>query len=181
MSRSPALDDHLQRALAAIGSRGVEVRSWPDPAPRAPGAASRPVLHIVAAGADPPPYRALHNWVRAPFDLEELYGRADQLLNEARPLGPVMVTVEDQVLRVDDAVVVLSPLEERVLLPLVDDLGALVTRARVEGAGWPDGPAGPARLGQVITAIRRRLVGLPLRLHTVRAQGFVLERVPPAS
>lgn len=62
---------------------------------------------------------------------------------------------------------------------LVEHLGSLVRREDLVLAGWPDPAARPARLGQVVAALRRRLGSVPLELHTVRSLGFVLERNAP--
>jgi len=85
-------------------------------------------------------------------------------------------------LRVGDDMVVLSRLEARLMRTLIDSMGMLVLRADLVAAVWPDGPpADPRAIDNRIKSVRARLVGFPLRIHTIHGRGLILERVRTAS
>lgn len=183
--------DPIARALSWVASRGVEVRPWPPPAPdhaaalvdgapafRGSSEPSHPVLYLVEPGMEPPICHDLEDWVRIPLDLSELTARADRLVAWSRDLGAVYTRIdEDDLLRIGDAMVVLSPLEARLMRTLIDSMGMLVLREDLVAAVWPDGPpCDPRALDNRIKAVRARIKGLPLCIHTVHGRGLVLER-----
>ncbi len=89
---------------------------------------------------------------------------------------------DHDVLRVGDQIVILSPQEARLIGALIDALGHLVVREQLMSAIWPDAaPDDPRALDNRLKALRARLEGLPLRIHTVRGRGLLLERVPDAA
>lgn len=174
--------DPITRALSWLSTRGVEVRTWP-PAPGTPdpGPVDHPVLFVVEPGAEPPLCRDLEDWVRLPLDLAELSARADRLVAWSRHLGTVYTRVDDDdILRVGDQMAVLSELEARLMRRLIASMDMLVLREDLIEATWPDHrPADNRALDNRVKAIRARLVGLPLRLHTVHGRGLLLERMGP--
>ncbi|WP_426571414.1 winged helix-turn-helix domain-containing protein [Aquihabitans sp. McL0605] len=172
--------DPLSTTMSWISTRGVETRGWPA---RGHGSAAdptdHPVLYLVDQGAEPPACSLLEDWIRLPLELDELIARTDRLIARSRRAGSVFTRVdEDDVLRVGDDMVVLSPLEARLLRPLIDSMGMLVTRDELIEAIWPeDVPADPRALDNRTKAVRQRIEGLPLRIHTVRGRGLLLERL----
>jgi DNA-binding response OmpR family regulator len=78
---------------------------------------------------------------------------------------------------VGEHIVILSEQEERLVRALADRPGQLVPRDELQLAVWPDGaPADPRALDNRVKTLRARLRGLPLRIHTIRGQGLLLER-----
>lgn len=185
--------DPIARAISWISTRGVELRTWPPPAPDHaaalvavpptdldPSVADHPVLYLVEPGMAPPICRDLEDWVRIPLDLAELNARADRLVAWSRDLGALYTRVDDDdVLRVGDDMVVLSQLESRLMRALIDSMGMLLLRDDLIATVWPDGPpSDPRALDNRVKSLRARLDGLPLQIHTVRGRGLLLERLP---
>lgn len=170
-------EEPVRRALAWIAARGIDVRPWPHPDGHPPAGASRAVLHVVQADAEPPRCGEREDWIREPLDRDELYARADLLLARAQRHGPVSVEVDDDgILRVDDRIVILSPTEADVLRVLVSHLDRIVDRADLVRAVWGRADAEVRLLAKHVAALRRRLDGLPLELHAVRGRGLLLVR-----
>ncbi len=180
--------DPIARALSWISTRGVEVRSWPPPTPDGPAELTdvgppsatepiRPVLYLVEAGMEPPICGDLEDWVRIPIDVGELTARADRLIAWARDLGTVSTRIDDDdLLWVGDEMVVLSPLEARLMRTLIESMGMLVLREDLMVAVWPGGPpSDPRALDNRVKAVRARIDGLPLCVYTVHGRGLVLE------
>ncbi len=185
---STVAGDPVARALSWTSTRGVEVRSWPPPAPDHAAALSvarsdeaadraRPVLYLVEPGTEPPICHDLEDWVRIPIDVGELTARADRLIAWSQDLGAVFTRIDDDdLLWVGDEMVVLSPLEARLMRTLIESMGMLVLREDLMAAVWPDGPPSDSRaLDNRVKAVRARIDGLPLCVHTVHGRGLVLE------
>jgi hypothetical protein len=184
---SPLTRDRVGSTISWIATRGIEVRSWPPPEPPDPDRAAgpldgtdglHPVLFLVEPGCAPPACRDLEDWVRIPIDVDELTARADRLVAWSRDLGAQATVVdEDDLLHVGADLVVLSPLEARLMRALIGSMGRLVPRAELVAAVWPDGPpADPRALDNRVKALRTRIAGVALRIHTVHGRGLVLER-----
>lgn len=175
------VDEPVQRALAWASGRGIAVRPWPDPHGDDHALVHQPTLWVVTDGESPPVLDATQDWLRAPIDRDELYARADALLARARSLGPVRVSLDDdQVLRVDDTTLILSPTEADLAAILIARLGQVVGRDEVTRALWPGRGHRTDLLPKHVRSLRRRLHAVALDLHTVRGQGLLLERRPPA-
>lgn len=161
--------------LAWLVERGLAIR-LPDDPPAGEGRDGRPVLHVLARSAAPPPCSALEDWIRIPIDRDDLVVRADRLLARARARRAPSVAVVDGVLRSAGAVEVLSPQEERLIGALLAKPDQLVSREELVAAIWPDGaPSDPRALDNRVKTLRRRLDRFPLRLHTVRGRGLLIE------
>lgn len=172
--------DPADQALAWAAARGIDVRRWPDPAaPIVDHLVRQPVLHVVEPEADPPRVGELQDWVRRPLDPDEVYARADRLLTRARRSGPVRLAVDpDGVLAVDDRLVILSPTQTALASLLVSRLGEVVAREELVAHLWPDRARDLRLLDKPLGSLRRRLHGLPLRLHAVRHRGILLATTP---
>jgi DNA-binding response OmpR family regulator len=82
----------------------------------------------------------------------------------------------DGLLRRGGRWVAVSPLEQRVLVPLLVRPGSLVSRAELLDAACPGVESDETRaLDRVIRRLRLRLAPLGVRVHTVRGSGFLLE------
>jgi len=157
----------------------VAVRAWPSAVARAADETlAHPVLYLVDAHAEPPRCSTLEDWVRAPIDVDELYARADRLVARFTELTERLTVVDDSdTLRVGDAIVILSPQEGRLMRLLIDQMGEIVRRDELMATVWPDGPpADPRALDNRVKSLRLRLGPVPLRIHTVRGRGLLLER-----
>jgi DNA-binding response OmpR family regulator len=75
----------------------------------------------------------------------------------------------------------LSPLEVRLVRALLERPGAVIPRQQLIEAGWPpdDSTNGPSRnaLDTRVLRMRRRLEPIGLTVRTVRARGYVLDRL----
>lgn len=167
--------DPVAVAMSWTASRGIDIRRWPQDG--RPIASEHPVLYLLAPGAEPPRCGLLEDWLRLPIELDELHARADRLLARAATTGAALIRVDDGALHVGDSIVILSEQEERLVRVLIERQGQLVPRGELQRAVWPDGaPADPRALDNRVKTLRARLRGLPLRIHTIRGQGLLLER-----
>lgn len=160
----------------------VALVHWPADEPERTrlAAAGAPRVLLVAGHAAPPRcVDALEDWVREPFDLDEVEVRAATLARRARD--------HDQTPRIDGdgrvwrcgASVVLPPAQVPVARLLVSRLGRVVPAGEIcavyVGAG---GSTHPKALKAMIGRIKQRLAGLELRLVNVRERGYLLEPTP---
>ncbi|QXC59654.1 helix-turn-helix domain-containing protein [Aquihabitans sp. G128] len=182
LTKARPTSDPIAHAISWISTRGIQVERRTsshldlDLTPPA-----HPTLYLLDPGVMPPMnWSALEDWVRLPAEASELYDRADRLLARAAMSGGFRTFVDDDdVLRVGARLVPLSPLEASLVRELLAHAGTLVRREALEEALWPDGSAPEARaLDNRIKRLRRHLDGLPLRIHTVRARGFLIEQRP---
>lgn len=180
MSDSTCLaSDPVAIALSWISSRGVEMRPSTSAVALGRAAADHPVLHLLDPGVEPPPCSELEDWIRVPIDLDELHSRANRLLARARHMGASLVRVDEAgTLRVGDRIIVLSLQEASLMAVLIEHLGEVVLRDDITEAIWPDGPPhDPRALDNRVKTLRQRIRGVPLRIHTVRGRGLLLERM----
>lgn len=138
----------------------------------------RPVLHLLEPGVRAPDrWGELEDWVRLPADPHELYDRADRLLRRAEARNAARMEVDaDDIFRVGPHLVTLSPMEAQIVRLLLAEERRVVARERIEDELWgSDGPPDHRALDNRVKRVRNRLAGLPVRIHTVRAKGYVLE------
>lgn len=179
--------DHDVDRLASIHFRGIDLRPWPsaDGHPERsddPPGPDRPVLHLVGPGATPPWCSELEDWVRLPCDDAELAARVDRLaLRVVAHQAAGAVVDDDGVLRLGDHLVVLSVQEARLARVLLARRGEVVPRDALHDAIWGDDPPDdPRALDNRVKALRVRLQGLPIEIHTVRGRGMLLDVALPA-
>ncbi|MGI8757618.1 MAG: winged helix-turn-helix domain-containing protein [Acidimicrobiales bacterium] len=172
-------------ALAHTADRGITVEPWPPPDQTHPREdLDQPVLYLVAPDAQPPrTWGPLEDWIRTTADNNELYHRADRLLDRAFQFGALSVSVDDDdILRVGASLTILSTLEARLFRVLLAALGEVVSRERAIASVWPDGaPSDTRALDNRLKMLRQRLTGLPFGIHTVRGRGLLLEWDAPAT
>lgn len=180
LTQAPNQRDATSIAISRASARGVDVVWW-QPERTVTGAnSSRPVLYLVEAGATPPAtWGVLEDWVRLPADAGEVYDRAERLLLRFDGAHLTTEVDEDGVLRAGDALVPLSPMEGNLMGALLEAPNAMVSRQDLEARLWPDGrPSDPRAIDNRIKVLRRSITGLPMRIHTVRGRGFMLEMIP---
>lgn len=172
----------VDRVITRASARGVAIRSWSDRLHAVPDPhVHQPVIFTVDGDAPPPSgLGPLEDWVREPLDPDELAARVDRLLARARTLGPVQLSLDaDGLLRIDQHLLILSPIETQLMAVLVPRLGELVSRADLVAEVWPGQEANVRLLNRHLVNLRKRLRGLPLAIHSVRSYGILLDKVAP--
>jgi DNA-binding response OmpR family regulator len=135
----------------------------------------QPRLLLIPSDADPPVSgEDLEDWVRTPADPLEVHARVTTLkVRAARVARPQLD--DSGRLYVGSHWVDLSPIEYRLVGPLLEYFGALVSRDELLNAAWPDAHPSPNQLDVHILRLRRRLEPTGLRLRTLRTRGYSLD------
>jgi DNA-binding response OmpR family regulator len=131
-------------------------------------------LLLVEPGAAPPVGDScLEDWLRLPADDADVRARIRALAGRAahHPARPSLG--EHGELTHRDSIVFLSPVDRRLVAPLVDSFGCGVADAELHDAAWPDGGAEQA-LRVHMSRLRRRLAPLGLTIVSVRGFGYML-------
>jgi hypothetical protein len=157
-------------------SDGVVVAHWPRDAARAAelARARTPRLFLVAPEADPP--EATDNlcaWVRLPAHERDVQALIVELRSRASVDRPILG--DHGLLWRGKRWVALSPIEARLTEAFIARPGRVLSRARLEKTGWPDGSPNDRSVDARIKALRRRIAPIGLRIHTVRGQGYIAE------
>jgi hypothetical protein len=133
------------------------------------------LLVVAARHAPPATWDALEDWVREGVDEVEVFARRELLRRRQARRAPAVLD-GDGLLRRGGRWVAVSPLEQRVLVPLLVRPGSLVSRAELLDAACPGVESDETRaLDRVIRRLRLRLAPLGVRVHTVRGSGFLLD------
>ncbi len=178
------MDAPLERVPDALDEvDGVVVVNWPEHAARASDLARTrtPHLFVVAPGAEPPEIADdLSAWIRLPAAERDIHAAIVELRSRASVVRPILG--EHGLLWRGTRWVALSPIEARLTAAFVARPGRVLSRARLEMTGWPDGRPSERSVDARIKALRRRVAPLGMRIHTVRGQGYIAEIQPlPAS
>ncbi|MCU1375226.1 MAG: helix-turn-helix protein [Actinomycetia bacterium] len=91
--------------------------------------------------------------------------------------GTVPTLEEYDLLRRGDEWVALSSSEALVMALLLDRVGRVVGRDRLEAAVWPQDSPPRSLLNQLVIRVRRRIAPLDLEIATVRGRGYLLRDV----
>jgi len=169
-----APSERVQDALEEVD--GVVVVAWPEDADRATDLAHArtPHLFLVAPGAEPPETTDdLSAWIRMPAIERDVHAKIVELRSRASIARPILG--EHGVLWRGTRWVALSPIEARLTAAFIARPGRVLSRARLEMTGWPDGRPSERSVDARIKALRRRVASLGLRIHTVRGQGYIAE------
>ncbi len=136
-----------------------------------------PRVLLVDAGSAPPVVTdELEDWIRVPADEVDLHARVAALERRTRARADTVPTLDDDgVLRHAGGWVPLPPVEARLTRALLERRGAVVSRATLGRAGWPDGAPGRNALDVHVLRLRRRLTPVGLAIRTVRSRGYLLE------
>lgn len=178
------MDAPLERVPDALEEiDGVVVVDWPAQKARATDLvrARTPHLCLVAPGAEPPAVDDdLSAWIRLPAPERDIHAAIVDLRSRASVARPILG--EHGLLWRGTRWVALSPIEARLTAAFVARPGRVLSRARLEKTGWPDGRPSERSVDARIKALRRRIAPIGMRIHTVRGQGYIAEIQPmPAS
>ncbi len=131
---------------------------------------------IVDSEARPPASTdILEDWVRLPVAAADARARVRGLearVNELKPHIPCLDSAGAVEYR--SARVGLSPLQARLMSPLIDRFDTVANRQTLAQIGWPDGDLRPNTLDVHMMRLRRRVESLGLQIRTVRSRGFLL-------
>lgn len=125
-----------------------------------------------------PPVAAdpLEDWVRESAGDLDVRARIEGLrLRLEQTLELVPELDENGVIRFGERWAPLPPVEARLTSVLVQRFGAVVSRADLSAAGWPEGAPGRNALDVHVLRLRRRLQPVRLAIRTVRSRGYLLE------
>ena len=157
----------------------VTVLRWPEERRRREDLAERGRARLLLVDVDaPPPIAAdpLEDWVREPAGDLDVRARMEGLrLRLEQTLELVPELDDDGVIRFGERWAPLPPVEARLTRALVTRFGAVVSRAELSAAGWPDGAPGRNALDVHVLRLRRRLEPVRLAIRTVRSRGYLLE------
>lgn len=159
----------------------VALIRWPAENSRRTELAGRavPRLLLLERGAKPPTcLDPLEDWVRVPASPDEVRARAANLAARSQQSFPRGVSLDDQgVLRFGSTKTRLTPLQARLMTPLVERSGAVVGRLELAEAGWGtrERPVKPNALEANMVRLRRQIEPLGLVIRTVRSRGYVLD------
>jgi hypothetical protein len=167
-------------ARSANGRPAIAVLRWPDDhaAVDALRRSHQPRL-LVVESADVPVIASddLEDWVRLPVDDRDVRARLERLWDHfaRQPTRPVLDGFGR--LLFGDHWVGLSVVDERLMRPLVDRFGNVVSYRDLLCAGWPGQVKDKSILRPRISGLRRRLYPTGLEIRSVRDVGHVLELV----
>jgi hypothetical protein len=157
----------------------VELVEWPQGDQRRSqlAAIGFPRLLLVAPGATAPTCDdVLEDWVRLPAQDDEMASRLATLRSRARTSPARMPRIDDDgVVRFAGGWVALPPVEARIMTALVARFGAVVRRAHLAEAGWPNGAPGRNALDVHVLRLRRRIDSVGLSIRTIRSRGYLLD------
>lgn len=176
--------DPPQATLQRLEDLGIELARWPavgsGVTPVGRDRSATPRLYLVEEGFAPPAHCGpFEDWARLPAPEDELFHRARTLLTRANAVTAVAV-LDDLLLRVDGRSIILSDKEASLLRMLLDQPGQVVTSEDIVAGVWPgeDISDPPEAIHNPLRTLRRRLLDTPVRIHTVRGRGLLVELQP---
>jgi DNA-binding response OmpR family regulator len=132
---------------------------------------------VVVVDEGPPPMDGdcLEEWLRTPVDVDELKARVATVWSRAQRHGVVPTVDADGVLRYRGKIVMLAPLQRRLVEPLIERLGAVVGRETLLRRAWPTGAPEKRNVLDVhVARLRKQFADVGLELKTVRRRGYLL-------
>ena len=157
-------------------SRDVVVLSWPNQEPERKRLErdSIPRLWLVERGIDPPTGDScLEDWLRLPAEDADVRARLVSLAGRAahHPSRP-MLDAHGQLTR-NGTVVILSPVEQHIATPLIENFEHAVAEDDLIAAAWHEGGSEDT-LRVHVSRLRRRLGPIGLTITNIRAYGYVM-------
>lgn len=138
-------------------------------------------VQMLNAGAD--------DFLGKPFDVDELDARIRAIVRRNRALvqelpccGRLRMDVGSGAFYVDDAILELTPREQRLLAELIARAGAVVPRDRLFRAVFAgESKIGPQALDVVVHRARKKLAAAGVTLVTLRGLGYVMRAATEAA
>jgi DNA-binding winged helix-turn-helix (wHTH) protein len=136
------------------------------------------VLLLVEPHVAPPDVEdGLEDWVRLPAVDGDVRARMRTLLLRAHRRRGVTLDPQGRLHR-GDRWVALSPLEMRIVEPMVERFGRVTSRETVIQRAWPEGLPNRNALDAHLLRLRRRVETIGLEIRTVRSRGYALQARP---
>ena len=170
------IDDATLPNRFAPGDVHVAILYWPEEHALATDLshAGAPKLLLVAPSAPPPgDWDVLTDWIRLPAEPREIQIRAEVLRRRAHRRPHPHLDDSDLAWR-GDVWVALSPVEARLLAPLLERPGRVFSRRQLSQIVWPDGISSDRAVDSYVRRLRRRIPELGLAIHTVHKRGYFL-------
>jgi hypothetical protein len=167
---------HTDVVLYAGMDRDVVVLPWPllEAERVRLDHAGVPHLLLVEAGIAPPIAEScLEDWLRLPADDVDVRARVVSLSRRAAHHPIVPVVDEHGQLTHRGLAVFLSPLEHRLVVPLIENFGHGVADEELVDGAWPEG-GGEQVLRVHVSRLRRRIAPLGLSVVSIRGFGYLL-------
>jgi len=135
-----------------------------------------PRLLLVEPSAEPPLcVDALEDWVRLPVSRGDRNARIRSLeARSGRHGREVPVLSRDGTLDFRGESTQLSEIQARVIAPMIDRFGGVVSRETLAGQAWPGAPSTGNNLDVTVARLRRQVGPLGLMIKTVRSRGYLL-------
>ena len=158
-----------------VGVVVVAVVRWPSEQEMRVSLASegRPRLLLLEAGPPPVITDPLEDWIRLPIDDSEMWARLESL--RQRWEAPRRPRLDDGILTWGDGWVALSPIQVRLVAPLVERFSSMVSHQSLVAASRTSEEPRRNSLDVQLHRLRRRLAPVGLVIRTVRRRGYVLE------
>lgn len=140
-----------------------------------------PRLLLVESDGEPPMcVDVLEDWVRLPVPKADRNARIEVLQERAGRLELARpVLSHDGTLDYRGATAQLSELQVRVIDPLIDRFGAVVSRDVLGAHAWPGADAIGNNLDVTMRRLRRQVEQVGLMVRTVRSRGYLLAAGEP--
>ncbi len=145
-----------------------------------------PVLMLTAANTSSERIRAFDlgadDFISKPFEIEELISRINSKLNRAKELrelppdrievGNLVMDLRSREVLIDDALIVLAPVEFGILKLLLVKLGSVVSRREIMKDVWEDGRKSDRLIDAHVTSLRKKIDLFSGDLQTVYGEGY---------
>ncbi|MFZ0013072.1 MAG: helix-turn-helix domain-containing protein [Acidimicrobiia bacterium] len=136
----------------------------------------RPRLLLVEPDAEAPVcVDVLEDWVRLPVSRADRNARIRALETRSGQRDrDVPVLSRDGTVEFRGDSTQLSEIQARVVAPMIDRFGGVVSRETLAGQAWPGAPSTGNNLDVTVARLRRQVGPLGLMIKTVRSRGYLL-------
>lgn len=135
-----------------------------------------PRLLLVEPEADPPIcVDVLEDWVRLPVSRADRNARVKSLQARAGHRDDERPVVHGGgTLEYAGASIELSEIQGRLMTPLIERFGAVVSRDELSAHAWPELGSSANNLDVTIGRLRRQVAAVGLQIRTIRSRGYLL-------
>jgi hypothetical protein len=135
-----------------------------------------PRLLLVEPDAEPPVcVDVLEDWVRLPVSRGDRNARIRALETRSGHLDrEIPLLGRDGSLQFRGGSAQLSEIQARVIAPMIDRFGGVVSREMLADKGWPGQVSTGNTLDVTVARLRRQVAPLGLMIRTVRSRGYLL-------